>query len=770
MGIQGHFLGSCRIFDRLEIKEKFMKKAFTFLVTLVSLTFFLTLFVALLYPAVNAEGSSPKQQLKEGKAPTEVACAEGLELVIRTAGDPACVKPETAQKLVERGMAQYPAEPPAVAEESALPSETVGGRTFVVVPEESKASYIVDEEFLDSALDKLEILPGPVTAVGTTQQVEGHLQLNSNDLTDPQVLGPNSFTVNIESLTSDDERRDDRIREHNLESSIYPLATFTATSIDGAPAEYAQGEEISFQLLGYLTAREITLPITFDVTTILTDDTIEGKMSTNVQMTDFGFDPPDWAGIRTVENDFTIEVEFKMVEDFTKEIWVEEPAESIETVETGVPGITITDAIEAEDSSLATFAIISTSSRASYITREKFFGGAIAEIGFTTGGHETVGSTQQMLGQIEFNPDDLSLGRSYFAVLISSLQSNLARRDETIRESDLESSRYPVAEFTAKSIENLPADYQKGEEVGFDLLGDITIREITQPVTFDVTATVTDENLEGVMIADLRMTDFGFNPPNWAGIFEVEDDFQIEVEFAMNKRDAWDESIASSANIVQKLGIPHELLTAEVPAAPEGTANIRRFEIIPESAKASYFVQEEFLAGALEELGMTVGRHERTGSTSQVAGQMILDTNNLSAPLGPNHFTVQIESLTSDEEERDETLREEWLESSRYPFATLIVTAIEDAPENYEVGEELNFIMQGDLTIREVTQPTAFDVTATIGSKSIEGVMEADLRMTDFGFDPPSWAGIYTVDDDFRVQIEFEMAERGLDLGPPPSE
>ncbi len=751
-----------------------MKKATTLLTKLVSLALFLTLFIITSYPAINAKGTSPSKQVEEGKAPEEVECKEGLKLIIRSGGDPACVKPETAQKLIERGMAQYPIAPPAVAEES--DTEPADARTFVIVPEESKASYIVDEEFLDGALDKLEILPGPVTAVGTTQQVEGHLQLNANDLTDPQVLGPNSFTVNIESLTSDDDRRDDRIKEHNLESSIYPLATFTATAIDGAPAEYAKGEEISFQLLGYLTAREISVPVTFDVTATLTDDTIAGKMSTDVQMTDFGFDPPDWAGIRTVENDFIIEVEFKMVEEaseenFAEEIWVEESAEGPEVAETGIPGITITDAIEPEiTSELVTFTIISADSTASYLSRERFFGGAIQEIGFTTGGHETVGSTQTMLGQIELNPDDLSIGRSYFAVLISSLQSNLKRRDEFLRENDLESSSYPVAEFTAKSIENLPANYLKDEEVNFQLLGDITIREVTKPVTFDVTAIVTDDALEGVMVADLLMTDFGFNPPNWAGIFEVEDDFQVEVAFVMNKRDAWDESIASSANIVEKLGIPQELLITEVPEELEVAASIRRFEIIPESAKASYFVQEEFFAGALEELGMTVGRHERTGSTTQVAGQIILDTANLSAPLGPNHFTVQIESLTSDEEERDETLREEWLESSKYPFATLIVTALEDAPESYDLGEEINFTMQGDLTIREVTQPTTFDVTAAIGSESIEGVMAANLRMTDFGFDPPSWAGIYSVDDDFKVEIEFEMAERELDFGSPASE
>ena len=262
----------------------------------------------------NLTGHNPYQQVKDGVAMDSVACKKGLELIMRSNGAPACVKPSTAKALIERDLAFYlnsnVAKLPANEE---FPVET-DSRTFVIVSEESKASYIVGEEFLGGSLEQLGISPGPVTAVGTTQQIEGQMQLNSDDLTDAQALGPNNFTVNIESLTSDDERRDDRIKEHNLESSKYPLAKFTATAMQGLPAEYARGQKISFQLLGDLTVREITVPAVFDVTATIIDDSITGKMSTNLQMTDFGFDPPDWAGIRTVENDFIIEIEFKMIE------------------------------------------------------------------------------------------------------------------------------------------------------------------------------------------------------------------------------------------------------------------------------------------------------------------------------------------------------------------------------------------------------------------------------------------------------------------------
>ena len=56
---------------------------------------------------------------------------------------------------------EVPAEEPAAeADSSATAASTGEGmRTFVVVPDQSTASYLVDEEFFGGALDKLGITP-----------------------------------------------------------------------------------------------------------------------------------------------------------------------------------------------------------------------------------------------------------------------------------------------------------------------------------------------------------------------------------------------------------------------------------------------------------------------------------------------------------------------------------------------------------------------------------------------------------------------------------
>ena len=68
---------------------------------ILGITFFLVF--SFIYP-INAEIESPRKQMKDGISPENIICKDELELVIRISGMPACVKPETADRMQERGM------------------------------------------------------------------------------------------------------------------------------------------------------------------------------------------------------------------------------------------------------------------------------------------------------------------------------------------------------------------------------------------------------------------------------------------------------------------------------------------------------------------------------------------------------------------------------------------------------------------------------------------------------------------------------------------
>ncbi len=181
-----------------------------------------------------------------------------------------------------------------------------GMQTFTIVSAESSASYIVGEDLFQGALDKYNLPIGNAVVTGTTNDVNGTLQI---DLAAAE-LGDSQFTVNLVSLVTGQNDRDNWIRNNALESNRFPVAVFTPSEILNAPADYQEGQEATFQLAGDMTIRDITNRLTFDVTATLSGGTIQGFGEARSKMTDWGFEPPSFAGTLTVEDEFTIRVDF----------------------------------------------------------------------------------------------------------------------------------------------------------------------------------------------------------------------------------------------------------------------------------------------------------------------------------------------------------------------------------------------------------------------------------------------------------------------------
>ena len=207
---------------------------------------------------------------------------------------PAAIAPTTA-----------PADAPTTAASNAptaaaAPSGAAGSaRTFMIVPEQTEASYEVQEKFLNRAL--------PNMALGKTNAVSGDLQVSLDGKPSGKIT---KITVDLRTLTSDQSRRDNRIRTQWLESEKYPFAEFTSTDVQGTPDSYTEGQEVSFKLTGNMKIREITKPVTFDVKGKLEGDTITGSATSKILMKDFGFDPPNVAGMLTVEDGVTVTINF----------------------------------------------------------------------------------------------------------------------------------------------------------------------------------------------------------------------------------------------------------------------------------------------------------------------------------------------------------------------------------------------------------------------------------------------------------------------------
>ena len=142
------------------------------------------------------------------------------------------------------------------------------------------------------------------------------------------------------------------------------------------------------------------------------------------------------------------------------------------------------------------------------------------------------GVTKEISGKVMIdraNPQNSSIDP--INIDISQFTSDSSRRDNAIRGRFLESSKYPQATFVTTKIEGLPSAIQDGETYPLKISGDLTIRELTKPVTFDANVRLDQNRLSGQAGTTLLMSDFGFGPISIAGILNTEDQVNLSFEF-----------------------------------------------------------------------------------------------------------------------------------------------------------------------------------------------------------------------------------------------
>ena len=85
-------------------------------------------------------------------------------------------------------------------------------------------------------------------------------------------------------------------------------------------------------------------------------------------------------------------------------------------------------------------------------------------------------------GTIDYTPGNLAATKADITIETKSVNTRIARRDNHLRSDDfLNAEKFPAITFKSKRIDNVRAD-------GFDMVGDLTIRDITREVVLKVDA------------------------------------------------------------------------------------------------------------------------------------------------------------------------------------------------------------------------------------------------------------------------------------------
>jgi polyisoprenoid-binding protein YceI len=112
------------------------------------------------------------------------------------------------------------------------------------------------------------------------------------------------------------------------------------------------------------------------------------------------------------------------------------------------------------------------------------------------------------------------------------LATDSGQRDRAIRNQILNTDSFEFITFTPNEIIGLDGSAQPGDTFTFQLAGDLTIRDITQPVVFDVTASVDSANrLTGTAAVTVQRADFNLTIPRVPSVADVSEDVRVELDF-----------------------------------------------------------------------------------------------------------------------------------------------------------------------------------------------------------------------------------------------
>ena len=133
-------------------------------------------------------------------------------------------------------------------------------------------------------------------AVGRTTSITGTTEIEDSTLKDA------SFTVDMRSIASDEERRDRQFHGRIMDTATHPTATFRASGPVDLGSRPAVGEERTVEVPGELTLRGTTKPVTARLTARYTGSGIEVGGSIPITFSEWGIPNPSFGTFVTTDD------------------------------------------------------------------------------------------------------------------------------------------------------------------------------------------------------------------------------------------------------------------------------------------------------------------------------------------------------------------------------------------------------------------------------------------------------------------------------------
>jgi polyisoprenoid-binding protein YceI len=157
---------------------------------------------------------------------------------------------------------------------------------------------------------------------------------------------------------------------------------------------------------------------------------------------------------------------------------------------------------------------------------------------------------------------------------------------------------------------------------------------------------------------------------------------------------------------------------------------------------------------------------DAVGTTEAVTGVVVIKPDG-SIDAAQSKLTVDLKTLSSDQQMRDGYVQNRTLETAKFPTMEFVPKRAVGLPAPLPAGTQAQagFQLIGDLTLHGVTKEATWNVVAVFGNEVVGGRATTTIDFASYNMTKPSLARLVSVDDKIELEIELRCKRTVVSAG-----
>ena len=175
-----------------------------------------------------------------------------------------------------------------------------------------------------------------------------------------------------------------------------------------------------------------------------------------------------------------------------------------------------------------------------------------------------------------------------------------------------------------------------------------------------------------------------------------------------------------------------------------------RYDVVANGPTADYRVREQLVR--------LTAPSDAVGKTTAVTGSLAFGSDG-TVDTSQSKFVVDLTSLQSDSSMRDGFIARNTLNTTTFPTAVFVPTAVQGLPSALPTSGSQSFQLIGNLTLHGVTKPATWTVSGLVAGNDLTGKATTAFKFEDFGMSPPKAGAVLSVVDNVTLELSFHLAK-----------